>query len=191
MQELHSSGPPSYLHTTVKPCSPQQFQSSLNLFLLTPQHLVRGGGGGGLWDTDWMYVNWALNNPALYPLYINYKETFTIVLAAGHWAPFWSGYFLVVKSDSQVATAILNKGSSCCPMMMTWIRYLLWLKEYFSFSLFVEHIPGSINTLADNVSRLDEARHWPEFQAWLSKSPTSRDLKSHMSASLALLRSKG
>ena len=34
-------------------------------------------GGGCVWDTDWMYVNWALDHPALYPLHINYKETFT------------------------------------------------------------------------------------------------------------------
>ena len=73
-------------------------------------------------------------------------------------------------------------------MIMAWICYLFWLKEYFSFSF----IPGSMNTLADSVSRLDDVCHWPEFQAWLSNSPTSRDLRPHMSAlSLALLRSKG
>ena len=38
---------------------------------------------------------------------------------------------------------------------MAWIRSLFWLKEYFSFSLFVEHIPGSINTLADSILRLE------------------------------------
>ena len=149
-------------------------------------------GGGCVWGADWMYINWALDNPALYPLHINYKETFTIILAAHRWAPFWSGYRVVVKSDSQVAAAILNKGTSRCPLIMAWIRYLFWLKEYFSFSLSIEHIPGSINTLADSISRLDDVRHWPEFQAWLSKSPSSQDLKSHMSPlSLALLRSKG
>ena len=149
-------------------------------------------GGGCVWDTDWMYVNWALDHPALYPLHINYKETFAIVLAVWRWAPLWSGYRVVVKSDSQVAAALLNKGSSRCPVIMAWIRSLFWLKEYFSFSLFVEHIPGSINTLADSISRLDDVRHWPAFQAWLSKSSKPRDLKPHMSSlSLALLRSKG
>ena len=139
-----------------------------------------------------MYVNWSLDNPALYPLHINYRETFTIVLVACRWAPFWSGYRVVVKSDSQVVAAILNKGSSRYPVIMAGIRYLFWLKECFILSLFVEHIPGSINTLADSVSCLDDVRHWKEFQAWLSKSSTSRDLKRHMSAlSLALLRSKG
>ena len=76
-----------------------------------------------------MYFNWALDNPALYPLNINYKETFTIVLAACRWAPFWSGYRVVVKSDSQVAAAILNEGSSRCPMIMAWIRYRFGLRN--------------------------------------------------------------
>ena len=85
------------------------------------------------------------------------------VLAACRLAPFWPGYRVIVKSDSQVAAVILNKGSSHCPMIMAWTRDLFWLKEYFSFSLFVEHTPQSINTLADSVSCLDDVRHWPEF----------------------------
>ena len=177
---LFSGGPPSYLHTTAKPCSPQQSQSSLHLCLLTPQHLVGSACGvltgcllTGLWTTPLSTLSTS------------------VVLATCRWAPLWSGYRVVVKSDSQVAAAILNKGSSHCPMIMAWIRHLFWLKEYFNF-IIVEHIPGSINTLADSVSRFDDVRHWKEFQAWLSKSSTSRDLKPHMSAlTLALLRSKG
>ena len=139
-----------------------------------------------------MYVNWALDNSTLYHLHINFKETFTFVLATCRWAPFWSGYRVVVKSDSQEAAAILNKVSFRCPMIMAWIRHLFWLEEYFNFSFFVGHIPESINTLAESVSRLDDVRHWKEFQAWLCKSSKSRDLKPHMSALfLALLRSKG
>jgi len=116
-------------------------------------------GGECLWETDWMYVNWALDYPSLCSLHINYKETFTIVLAAHRWAPCWSGHRIVVKIDSQVAVAILNKGTTCCPVIMDWIRSLFWLKEYYNFSLFIKHIPGSINTLADSVSRLDDVKH--------------------------------
>ena len=149
-------------------------------------------GGGCLWETDWMYVNWALDYPSPCSLHINYKETFTIVLAAHRWAPCWSGHRIVVKTDSQVAAAILKKGTTCCPVIMDWIRSLFWLKEYYNFSLFVKHIPGSTNTLADSVSRLDDVKHWPTFLAWLSKSSFSHNLESHMSPlSLALLRSKG
>ena len=126
-------------------------------------------GGRCLWARDWMYANWALDYPSLYSLHINYKETFTTVLAAHRWAPFWSGHRVIIKTDSQVAAAILNKGSTCCPVIMEWIRSLFWLKEYCIFSLLVKHIPGTTNTL-----------------------PGSNDFESHMSPlSLALLRSKG
>ena len=117
-----------------------------------------------------MYVNSALEYPSLCSLHINYKVTFTIALAAHRWAPIWSGHRVVGKADSQVAAAILNKGSTCCPVIMDWIRSLFWLKEYYSFSLFVKHIPGTTNTLADSILHPDDVHHWPTFQAWLSKS---------------------
>ena len=82
---------------------------------------------------------------------------------------FWSGHGVIIKTDSQVAPAILNKGSTCCPLIIDWIRSLFWLKEYCNFSLLVKHIPGTTNTL-----------------------PGSNDFESYMSPlSLALLRSKG
>ena len=104
-------------------------------------------GGGCLWATDWMYANWVLNYLSLYSLHINYKETFTTVLGAHRWTPFWSGHRVIIKTDSQVAVVILNKSSTCCPVIMDWIRSLFWLKEYCNFSLLVKHIPGTTNTL--------------------------------------------
>ena len=126
-------------------------------------------GGGCLFATEWMYASWALDYLSLYFLHINYKETFTTVLAAQRWAPFWSGHRVIIKTDSQVAAAILNKGSTCCPVTMDWIRSLFWLKEYCNFILMVKHIPGTFNTL-----------------------PGSNDFASYMSPlPLAPLRSKG
>ena len=116
-----------------------------------------------------MYANWALDYLSLYCLHINYKEKFTTVLAAHRWAPFWSGHRVIIKTDSQVAAAILNKDSTCFPVIMDWIRSLFWHKEYCNFSLLVKHIPGATNTL-----------------------PGSNDFESYMSPlSLALPRSKG
>ena len=90
-------------------------------------------GGGRLWTTDWMQANWALDYP--YCLHIIQKETFTTVLAAHRWAPFQSGHRVIIKTDSQVDAAILNKESTCCPVIMDWIRSLFWLiKEYCNFS---------------------------------------------------------
>ena len=127
-------------------------------------------GGGRLLTIDWMQANWALDYPSLYCLHIIQKETFTTVLAAHRWAPFQSGHRVIIKTDSQVDAAILNKESTCCPVIMDWIRSLFWLiKEYCNFSLLVKHIPGATNIL-----------------------PGSNDFESYMSPlSLALPRSKG
>ena len=34
---------------------------------------------------------------------------------------------------------------------MGWIHSLFWLKKHYNFSLFVKHIPGTTNSLADGV----------------------------------------
>ena len=109
-------------------------------------------GGGCLWARDWIYANWALDCPSLYSLHINYKEIFTTVLAAHSWAPFWSGHRVIIKTDSQVAAAILNKGSTCCPVIMDWIRSLFWLKEYCNFSLLVKHIQEQPTPYLDEMT---------------------------------------
>ena len=149
-------------------------------------------GGGCCWHNDWLYVNWALDFPNIYPLHINYKETFMVLQATKRWAPFWSGQRVVVKSDSEVAAAIVNKGTTPCPIMMDWLRELFWLSEYYAIQLTVEHIPGSANIIADSISRLDETCHQHALHAWLSRSSSSpEDLLSHMSPlSLAFLRSR-
>ena len=49
------------------------------------------------------------------------------VLAAHRRAPFWSGHRVIIKTDSQVDATILNKDSTCCPVIMHWIRSLFWL----------------------------------------------------------------
>ena len=147
-------------------------------------------GGGCCCHNDWLYVNWALDFPNICPLHINYKETFMVLQATKRWAPFWWGQRVVVKSDSEVAVAIVNKGTTPCPIMMDWLRELFWLSEYYAIHLTVEHIPGSANVIADSISRLDETCHRHALHAWLSRcSSSTEDLLSHISP-LSLLRSR-
>ena len=166
MQETTScGGSASYQHTTVKLCSPQSSQNFLQRCLLMPPCLA---GGAYLQQTGCMPTGpWITY---LFTLSISItRKTFTTVLAAHRWAPFWSGHRVIIKTDSQVAAAVLNKGSTSSPVIMDWIRSLFWLKEYCNFSLLVKHIPGTSNTL-----------------------PGSNDFESYMSPlPLALLRSKG
>ena len=149
-------------------------------------------GGGCCWHNDWLYVNWALDFPNMCPLHINYKETFMVLQATKRWAPFWSGQKVVVKSDSEVAAAVVNKGTTPCPIMMDWLRELFWLSEYHAIQLTVQHIPGTANVVADSISRLDETCHRHALNAWFSRSSSStEDFLSHLSPlSFAFLRSR-
>lgn len=147
-------------------------------------------GGGCCWQNDWLYVNWTLDFPDIYSLHINYKETFMILQAVKRWAPSWSGQRVFIKTDSEVAATIVNKGTTPCPIIMDWLRELFWLLEFHAIRLTVEHIPGSSNVIADSISRLDDKCHQDTLRAWLSQSSSStKDLLSHMSPlSLAILR---
>ena len=55
-----------------------------------------------------------------------------VLQATKRWAPFWLGQRVVVKSDSEVAAAIVNKGTTPRPIMMDWLRELFWLSEYYA-----------------------------------------------------------
>ena len=158
--------------------------------LTSPVFTDASVAGGCVSQSDWLYVNSALDY--LCPLHINYKETFSILLVAFRWAPYWIGHRVCIKSDSQVAAAIINKGSTSCTIIMDLVQTLFWLKEYYDFSLSVEHIPGISNSLADSISCLDEVGHLPTFQVWVSQSSAYYQLESHMSpSSLALVRFGG
>lgn len=42
-------------------------------------------GGGGFFQGDWFYTNWATDHPDLTDAHINLKETFTVFLALHRW----------------------------------------------------------------------------------------------------------
>ena len=158
--------------------------------MTSPAYNDTSTAGGGC---CWQNVSWALDFPDLFSLHINYKEAFMILQAAKRWAPYWSGQRIIITSDSEVAAAIVNKGTTPCPIIMEWLWELFWLSEYYGFHLTVDHIPGSLNVIADSISRLDEKCHQDTLRAWLSQSSSSTlDLSSHMSPlSLAFLRPRG
>ena len=89
-------GSASYQHTTVNLCSPQPSKNFPQQFVLIPPRLVGGEYGQ---QTGCMPAGPWISHLFCF-LHINYRETFTIVLAAHCWAPFWSGHRVIVKTDS-------------------------------------------------------------------------------------------
>jgi len=153
-------------------------------------------GAGAFFRGDWVYCNWETDWPGAAALHINYKEALTIVLAARRWAPAWKNKRVIIQTDSQVARAIINKGSCHNKIVMCAIRELFWSSVHFNFTLHCVYVEGSKNELADAVSRLHELRQWPRLGsllcAWSAQcnlTPPTYWLPNHISPkTLNLLR---
>lgn len=97
-----------------------------------------------------------MDRPDLAPTHINVKELAAISMAAHRWGYKWRGQRVVVYTDSEVAMAIVNKGSTPNKACTELLKGLSLLALRFDFSLTAVHIPGVSNTMADAISRLDE-----------------------------------
>ena len=101
------------------------------------------------------------------------------------WASIWSNKIIHVYCDNTAAVAMLNKGTTRDPTMMSYLRKLFWLSAIFNFRLKAFHIPGRINVLADHISRLHERDHFlallPHLQHTMSYSVLSLPVLQHMS----------
>ena len=121
------------------------------------QGCVRNGrlsNRGGVFDTDWFYVNFANDFPEYKSEHINVLELLTVLVAARRWGHLWSGSHIGVLSDNSATVFAINKGSSRLPKFMLCLRELFWLAHNFRIS--AAHIKGEHNIVADLVSRLDE-----------------------------------
>ena len=103
-------------------------------------------------------LNWACR-VTLSALHINLKEALAVCLAAERWAPAWANRQVLVFCDNQAAVGMINKGSTSSPLVMQALCRLFWLSAVFNFRLKMQYVPGSLNVVADAVSRLHSAAH--------------------------------
>ena len=122
-------------------------------------------GAGIITDNNWSYINWKLDMPSVSSTHINVKETMAVILAIYRYAPTWRGQHVVVYTDNITTRAAINKGISKDPLVMMYLRTVFWLRNIFNFTITGVFIPGSINILADSVSRLHNKGH---FLHWMS-----------------------
>ena len=116
-------------------------------------------GGGGFFQGDWFYTNWATDHPDLTDAHINLKETFTVFLALHRWKWYLRDKWIVVHTDNHTTISALNKGTSRNPQVMQWLRSIFWLSATNNFRITARYIPSKANTVADAISRL----HDPAF----------------------------
>ena len=121
-----------------------------------------------VFQEDWLFVDWAAEDPTLAAMHINHKETAAVVLAARRWAPQWEGKKVIVYIDNQAAKQIINKGTTADPGMMVLVRELFWWSVSYDFVVEAVYLQGAANLFADTVSRL-HSNNWLLQWALLSQ----------------------
>ena len=109
---------------------------------------------GSYFRGDWAYSFLPADAPLVAPFHINVKEAFAIYLAARRWGPQWANHHVIVHCDNQAAVAMINKGTTANPIIMSWLRDLFWLSAIHNFRLTAVYVPGIDNIRADRISRM-------------------------------------
>ncbi|KAJ8311870.1 hypothetical protein KUTeg_010579 [Tegillarca granosa] len=113
-------------------------------------------GAGGYFNGDFFYTNWMLDFPAMVMQHINVKELVAIILAVIRWCISFRDKCLVIYTDNVSAASFINKGTSRNPVIMYFLRLLLWMCAYYNFSVRAVYLPSCLNTRADACSRIHE-----------------------------------
>ena len=110
-----------------------------------------GHWGCGAWTQhSWFQFKWP--ESALHH-HISFKELFAVVLAGAVWGRRWHGARIRCWCDNQAAVCALTKRSCHDPSLMHLLWCLFFLEACWDFELVAAHIPGGLNTLADDLSR--------------------------------------
>lgn len=125
------------------PVSPLQFQTDA----------CTGVGCGAFFDGKALQISWKDAPRSLEGVHINILEVYPALLAAREWGHLWKGRHVVVWTDSTVAVAAFNRGTSTTPIVMEWLRELFFLSALHNFRFTARHVPGKVNVLADALSR--------------------------------------
>ena len=121
-----------------------------------------GGWGCGAWHgSHWFQHKWS-SEEAIYD--ISVKELTPVVVSAAVWGSGWVGKSVTCYSDNQAVVAVLNKRSCRDKFLMHLLRCLFYFEVRYQFVVRAEHIAGSCNDKADDLSRNN-------LSAFLSKVP--------------------
>ena len=93
------------------------------------------------WPDSWQTTNIAA------------KELVPIVIAAALWGHHWSGAGVCFRSDNMAVVSILSTRTSRHQLLMHLLHCLTFYAAYFRFTMKATHIPGTLNTAADAISR--------------------------------------
>lgn len=108
-------------------------------------------GCGALWGTQWFQLEWG-DLPVAHES-IAAKELLPVLIACIVWGKDWEGLSIRCYSDNQAAVCVLNQRRAKDPLLSHMLRCLFFVSAKFQFDLSAQHIPGTVNTAADALSR--------------------------------------
>lgn len=92
--------------------------------------------------------------------------------------------WLVVYTDNAVTLYAINKGTSRCTDVMTWLRKLFWISARNNFRLTARYVPSQAN-VADTLSRLHDPSSCSNFFDFLNNGTIKRHSPhSHLSSNV-------
>ena len=112
-------------------------------------------GYGGFYQGHWFFGEWE-NGLASEAIMV--RELYPIALCCSLWGSEWSGRKLLFHCDNESVVVAWRKGTCRNRNAMALIRGMLAIAAKGNFILYIQHIAGTNNEIADALSRLQVAR---------------------------------
>jgi hypothetical protein len=113
-------------------------------------------GGGAHYLSDWFYTNWEADYPTQSEEHINVLELLSVFHAIKRWGHLWAGKIFLIRTDNTATMSAINKGTSRSRAMMPIVRDIFWLCIKFECIVVSTHLAGTLNVMADHLSRLHD-----------------------------------
>jgi hypothetical protein len=135
-----------------------------------------GSFGCGAFEVDgqWLQLQWP---PSLPVFSIAVLELIPIFLATGTWGPFWQQAQVHFYCDNAAAVVAINKRYLPDQLVIHLLRCLAFFAAYYQFQFSAEHVPGSLKSAADALSRNNINIFLSLAPQVSSQSPVSDQLK--------------
>ena len=107
-------------------------------------------GCGAFFNKSWFHWQWTSNWASVS---IMAKELVPILLSCIVWGPVLAKHRTLFQCDNLSLVTAICKNSLKDKVVMHLLKYLRIFIAYFDIELSVEHIPGTVNCTADQLSR--------------------------------------
>ena len=107
-------------------------------------------GFGAYFEGAWISGTWS---KAQLSKSIQWKELFAIVAAAATWGHLWQTKKILFYSDNQAIVQVWQSRRPKNATLTQLCRSLFFLAAKNNFDLFMKHLPGVTNQIADSLSR--------------------------------------